>query len=56
MPTYPYKCDTCGHMQKEERAMADRDKAPPCERCGGTTTRQLTAVPFRVRRTHISEL
>ena len=55
MPTYPYKCK-CGHVQEEKRTVAERDNAPTCARCGAKMARQFVTAPFRVRKTHISEL
>ena len=30
MPTYTYRCETCGKVEDARRSMADRDNGPEC--------------------------
>lgn len=41
MPIYAFKCQSCGH--EEDFLQRYDDPAPACDRCGGKTSRQLTA-------------
>jgi putative FmdB family regulatory protein len=39
MPVYPYRCNTCGHVDTMIRHVYERDRSPLCRKCGGRTTR-----------------
>lgn len=42
MPTYDYKCCTCGHRWEGVAKM--NDPRPPCEKCGGESEKVFGAV------------
>ncbi|AZG14380.1 MULTISPECIES: FmdB family zinc ribbon protein [Cupriavidus] len=44
MPTYDYRCGTCGDFS-ELRPMARRDEPAVCPGCGGVAARALVAAP-----------
>ena len=41
MPTYEYKCDSCGHMEVAQRKIDDRDAPCICTSCGGLCKRGI---------------
>ena len=45
MPTYDYRCESCGE-QFELRLKFSDDIDQPCKECGETATRQFSAVPI----------
>lgn len=44
MPTYDYRCSTCGDFS-ELRPMARRDEPATCPGCGQPSARALVAAP-----------
>ncbi len=47
MPTYTYRCRTCGTKQDRMRAMVNMDKTVECEHCGCKCERIEIVVPSR---------
>ena len=45
MPTYDYRCESCGE-QFELRLKFSDDIDQPCKQCGEVATRQFSAVPI----------
>ena len=45
MPTYDYRCESCGE-QFELRLKFSDDIDQPCKQCGEIATRQFSAVPI----------
>ena len=45
MPTYDYRCESCGE-QVELRLKFSDDIDQPCKQCGEIATRQFSAVPI----------
>ena len=41
MPTYTYRCPSCGAMEKEIRAIEKRDEPKKCTHCGAETRRLI---------------
>lgn len=46
---YDYICGTCGKKTEATRTVVTRHNCPPCEHCGGETTKSVTvtAVHFK---------
>ena len=42
MPLYEYRCLDCSELQEEYRSVADRDKTPDCNICGGITKKIIS--------------
>jgi len=50
MPTYAYKCESCGHAQDEWLKMSEAHAERVCPSCGQSTYRkQLTAAAFHLK-------
>ena len=47
MPTYEYRCQSCGRIIEDMRKMADSDIPMPCS-CDGVATRIITSPPLMV--------
>lgn len=42
MPTYEYRCPSCGHLQEEKQPIKGRGDAPDCEGCGEETELEIS--------------
>ncbi len=47
MPLYAYECASCGQAQSEMRTVAERERAPKCDRCKPRKTMTLVICPVR---------
>jgi putative FmdB family regulatory protein len=47
MPLYSYECEHCGQAQNEMRTVAERERAPKCDRCSPRKTMTLVICPVR---------
>ena len=45
MPTYEYRCPTCGWRTELNRPMADVDKPVHCDNCGNLAKLQFVSAP-----------
>jgi putative FmdB family regulatory protein len=43
MPTYPHKCNSCGHPEEVVRRVANRNDPVTCSACGGACGRVIVA-------------
>jgi len=51
MPTYAYRCESCGHASDEWLKMSEATAELPCPACGGATSyrKQVTAPAFQLK-------
>jgi len=50
MPTYAYRCESCGHASDEWLKMSEAHAERVCPACGKTTYRkQITAAAFHLK-------
>lgn len=45
MPTFDFKCDSCGHQFSEFVSIKDKDKVR-CPECGGTASQRFTGFMY----------
>jgi putative FmdB family regulatory protein len=49
MPTYEYRCQTCGEVTALMAYLTEDYGPPPCTMCGGVTQRIWTATPVHFK-------
>lgn len=43
MPTYSYRCESCGCLTNRVRRIPQRNDPVPCAECGGTAEREMSS-------------
>lgn len=53
MPTYAYKCDSCGHLEDDFRPIRDRKNPWPCPKCGQGSMQYAALETMKGRSRHL---